>query len=74
MTMTTTPRPHAIDSSRIGFVDFVDQDHEERPRFAAQRAVAARLGNLPQRMLLNRARCEGEAHRRSESAEQEALR
>ncbi len=54
-------------------VPLLDDDEEERPRFAAQRLLAARLANLPERMLLNRARFEGEAHRRSESAEQDAL-
>lgn len=57
----------------LGYALVEDED-EERPRFAAQRIKAARLGNLPERLLLNRARFEGEAHRRAESAEQEALR
>ena len=47
--------------------------HEDSPvteesRFAARWTRAARLIRLPERMLLNRARSEGEAHRRSESA------
>lgn len=40
----------------------------EESRFAVRWTRAARLIRLPERMLLNRARSEGEAHRRSESA------
>ena len=50
-------------------------EHEERhkPRYAVQRARAARLAGLPKRRLLSRARFVGEAHRRlEESCEREA--
>ncbi|MGE0712098.1 MAG: hypothetical protein AB7N76_31940 [Planctomycetota bacterium] len=47
---------------------------EATPRYAAQRAKAARLSNLPRRMLLNRARLVGDALRRmEESAEHDGL-
>lgn len=47
-------------------------DSEETPRYAVQRTLAARRG-LPTRLLLNRARSEGEAHRRlEESAERDS--
>ena len=48
----------------------VDEDTAvtEDARFAVRWTRAARLINLPERMLLNRARSEGQAHRRSESA------
>ena len=42
-------------------------DSEEAPRYAVQRTIAARRG-LPTRLLMNRARSEGEAHRRLEES------
>lgn len=50
-----------------------ESDEEVTPRFAERRLAAARRGGLPQRLLLNRARSEGVAHRRSESAELDGL-
>lgn len=41
---------------------------EDAPRYALQRSRAARRGHLPSRLLLNRARSEGEAHRRLEES------
>jgi hypothetical protein len=41
---------------------------EDTPRYALQRSRAARRGHLPSRLLLNRARSEGEAHRRLEES------
>ena len=61
--MTETSLPIAL----------LEETREEQPRYAARRALAARIARLPERMLLNRARGEGDAHRRSESAEQAAL-
>lgn len=56
--MTTAPETDTL------LLDDEDQD-EPQPRFAVQRAMAAHIGGLAERMLLNRARSEGEAHRRS---------
>ena len=50
-----------------------DDETDPKPRFAAQRIRAAKMRRMPERMILNRARSEGEAHRRSESAERAAL-
>lgn len=50
-----------------------EDDDLPRRRYAAQRVAAARVGGIAERMLLTRARHEGEAHRRSESAEHEPL-
>ena len=51
----------------------VEEELEEvefpSPRYAAQRMVAARNGDLEERILLNRARVAGETHRRSDSHE-----
>jgi len=52
------------------------EEAEEDPaprRYALQRVMAARLNGLPHQMLLRRAKSEGEAHRRSESAEGRCL-
>lgn len=52
-------------------LDLVQQDYaaaEDTPRYALQRSRAARRGHLPSRLLLNRARSEGEAHRRLEES------
>ena len=65
--MTTRPE------MPLPFAPEAEHDEPPRRRYAAQRMAAARVGGLAERMLLTRARCEGEAHRRSESAEQAAL-
>lgn len=54
----------------------VDEDTTvtEDSRFAVRWARAARLGRLPERMLLNRARSEGQAHRRERAADAESFR
>lgn len=46
----------------------VEETLLETPRYALQRSRAARRGHLPSRLLLNRARSEGEAHRRLEES------
>jgi len=58
---------------RSAVVDALLEDDEPEPRFAEQRLAAAHRAGLPERLILNRARFEGVAHRRSESAEQERL-
>ncbi len=46
----------------------VEETPLDTPRYALQRSRAARRGHLPSRLLLNRARSEGEAHRRLEES------
>lgn len=60
---TTTPE---LLDPRYEFADEFGQS-EPAPRYALQRTLAARRG-LATRLLLNRARSEGEAHRRLEES------
>ena len=48
-----------------------ESDDQPEPRYAAQRSLAARRGHLPSRLLINRARFEGAAHRRLEESSEE---
>jgi hypothetical protein len=68
--MTTTP----VETSAVITRDTSEEEMIERPRFAAQRMRAAHIGRFPvSKVLVDRARSEGRAHRRRESAEQPAL-
>ncbi len=68
--MTTTQ----VQASAVITRDTSEDEVIERPRFAAQRIRAAHIGRFPTTaVLVDRARSEGRAHRRRESAEQPAL-
>ena len=74
MSATTPETTPILDST------WIDETYEDAagtdgaPRYALQRAKAARLGNLPRRMLLSRARFVSDARRRlEESAEEDAF-
>ena len=60
--------PEAIDLVQDTPAAVVVEDSLPAPRYALQRSRAARRGHLPSRLLLNRARSEGEAHRRLEES------
>jgi hypothetical protein len=47
-----------------------EKQRDERPRYAAQRMVAAHMGRLPKRIVV-RAQTEGLAHRRGEDPAEE---
>jgi hypothetical protein len=59
-----TSRPAALADAALA-------DAPLPPRFAAQRARAARIAQLPQRRLLNRARFVSDTHRRREESEEQ---
>lgn len=60
---STTDRPELRAAASLG--TWEAPEPQERPRYAAQRTKAASLRQLPARLLLTRARTEGEAHRRA---------
>jgi len=63
--MVTSPEaPDLVQDTPAAVVE----DSLPTPRYALQRSRAARRGHLPSRLLLNRARSEGEAHRRLEES------
>lgn len=62
--MVTSPEADLADLTDVSVVEEVAED----TRYALQRSRAARRGQLPSRLLLNRARTEGEAHRRLEES------
>ncbi|MBX3468884.1 MAG: hypothetical protein KF878_18595 [Planctomycetes bacterium] len=59
----TTERPELRAAASLGAWEAPEP--QERPRYAMQRTKAASLRQLPARLLLTRARTEGEAHRRA---------
>lgn len=71
--MVTSPEaPELVQDTPAALAEDTPQATGGTPRYALQRSRAARRGHLPSRLLLNRARSEGEAHRRlEESAETE---
>lgn len=58
----TAARPEVLAAASLG--NWEAPEPLERPRYAAQRMRANSLRQLPARLLLTRARTEGEAHRR----------
>lgn len=64
--MNAAERPELLAGASLG--QWEAPEPQERPRYAAQRIKAASLSQLPARMLLTRARTEGEAMRRARPA------
>jgi hypothetical protein len=62
MPLHPTERPEVLAGASLG--DWEAPEPQERPRYAAQRIKAASVSQLPARMLVTRARGEGEARRR----------
>ncbi len=63
--MVTSPQAPELVQDTTPVIEDVPLD---TPRYALQRSRAARRGHLPSRLLMNRARSEGEAHRRLEES------
>ena len=65
--MSAAERPELLAAASLGQWDAPEP--QERPRYAAQRIKAASLRQLPERLLVTRARTEGEAMRRARPTE-----